>query len=322
MKKIICLSVTLSLFLTVCSACSEADKTKSAKKEIVVTNFAEYDWVRSIVGSDDVFEITMLGGGVDLHSYQPSAADIITITDCDIFVYVGGESDKWVGDVLGGQHNENMEILNLIDILGENVRTEEHIEGMQEEHSHDEEEDNEEEFDEHVWLSLKNSMIFCDSIEAVLEKLDPDNKDVYKNNLDNYKEKLADLDNRYSETAGNAKRNVLLFGDRFPFRYMTEDYDLEYYAVFSGCSAETEASFETITFMAKKIDELSLNCVMTIEGSDKKLAKTIIENTKTKSQEILTLNSMQSVTLTDIEGGESYLQVMEDNLSVLTKALN
>ena len=235
-----------------------------------------------------------------------------------MFVYVGGESDAWVTDVLQGNINENMEIITLMDILGDKAKTEEIVEGMQEES----EEDGEEEYDEHVWLSLRNASEFCNHIEKSLEKLDPDNKDSYETNLQNYTQKLSELDKKYTDAVSNAKTKTLLFGDRFPFRYMTEDYGIEYYAVFAGCSAETEASFDTITFLAHKADELSLNCVITIDGSDKKIAETIIENTKTKSQKILTLDSMQSVTMTDIENGEMYLSVMEQNLSVLSQALN
>ncbi len=319
MKKFLSICLPLIVLSTVLSACTSDQKTDSGKLQIVTTNFAEYDWVRSIVGSTDSFEITMLGGGVDLHSFQPSAADIITITESDMFVYVGGESDTWVGDVLKGSKNDNMEILSLMDILGENAKIEEHIEGMESESSGEEEED---EYDEHVWLSLKNAVVFCEKIESSIEKLDPDNKNEYKGNFENYKQRLTDLDKQYSDMIDNAAKNVLVFGDRFPFRYMTSDYGLEYYAVFSGCSAETEASFETITFMADKIDSLSLDCVITIEGSDKKLAETIIQNTKSKSQKILTLNSMQSVSMSDIENGETYLGVMEENLTVLSEALN
>ena len=318
MKRIISLSLILMLMAWMCTACSVEDNQETGKSKIVTTNFAEYDWVRNITGSTEKFEITMLGGGVDMHSYQPTATDIITISDCDMFVYVGGESDTWVTDVLDGKRNENMEIITLMEILGENAKTEEHVEGMQEES----EEESEEEYDEHVWLSLRNAVEFCNQIEKSLEKIDPDNKTVYESNLKSYTQKLSELDEKYTEAVKNAKTKTLMFGDRFPFRYMTDDYGLEYYAVFAGCSAETEASFETITFLAHKADELSLNCVITIDGSDKKIAETIIENTKTKSQKILTLDSMQSVTMTDIENGEMYLSVMEQNLSVLSQALN
>lgn len=318
MKKIISMSLIFILTVFLLTACSVEENKGEGKLKIVTTNFAEYDWVRNIIGSSEAFEITMLGGGVDMHSYQPTATDIITISDCDMFVYVGGESDAWVTDVLQGNINENMEIITLMDILGDKAKTEEIVEGMQEES----EEDGEEEYDEHVWLSLRNASEFCNHIEKSLEKLDPDNKDSYETNLQNYTQKLSELDKKYTDAVSNAKTKTLLFGDRFPFRYMTEDYGIEYYAVFAGCSAETEASFDTITFLAHKADELSLNCVITIDGSDKKIAETIIENTKTKSQKILTLDSMQSVTMTDIENGEMYLSVMEQNLSVLSQALN
>ena len=323
MKRFIAVALAFVLvIMTLFTSCTASEQKSSDKKKIVVTNFSEYDWVRNIVGSTEGFEITMLGGGVDLHSFQPSAADIVTITQSDLFIYVGGESDRWVGDVLNSSKNENMEIIALMEIPGVHTRTEEHREGMQAEHEDEDEDEEEEEYDEHVWLSLKNAVVFCENIESILEKLDPDNTDTFRTNLETYKQNLTDLDTRYTNMIKNAQRKVLVFGDRFPFRYLTDDYGLDYYAVFSGCSAETEASFETIKFMANKIDELALDSVITIEGSDKKIAATIIENTKSKSQKILTLNSMQSVGIEEADNGLSYLQVMEDNLSVLTQALN
>ena len=137
-----------------------------------------------------------------------------------------------------------------------------------------------------------------------------------------YVSSLKKLDEEYENTVKNAKNKTLLFGDRFPFRYLTDDYSIDYYAAFVGCSAETEASFETVSFLAKKIDELNLKYIITLEGSDKKLAKTIIENTKSKNQKIITMNSMQSIALKDIDSSTTYLGIMQNNLDVLKQALN
>ena len=298
----------------------ETEEASADKLKIVTTIFPEYDWVRQIAGDQiSNMELTMLlDNGVDLHSYQPTADDIMKISDCDIFVYVGGESDEWVEDALKEAVNKDMQVINLLEMLGDSVKTEEMVEGMQEtEHDHE----HEEEADEHVWLSLKNAQTLSDAIASALETADPANKETYAANAASYVEKLAALDTQYQEVVDIASQKTLLFGDRFPFRYLADDYGLSYYAAFAGCSAESEASFETISFLAQKVDELGLKNVLTIEKSDQKIAKIIIENTRDKNQNILTLDSMQSTTSDDVANGTTYLSVMENNLSVLKEAL-
>lgn len=345
MKKL--LSVILSIIIVaLCfSACTKNsandtdNSTAQEKIKIVATTFPEYDWTKEILGdtAQNVDLTLLIDSGVDLHSYQPSAEDILKISTCDLLIYVGGTSDSWVDDALKEAANKNMKVLNLIDLLGDSVKEEEIIEGMEHEHSTEDEEhehaseedihttedthEHETEYDEHVWLSLKNAQIFCSKIADSLSEIDPDNSEVYKANVKTYNDKLSALDSQYAQTVNSSKNKTLIFGDRFPFRYMTEDYSLEYYAAFAGCSAETEASFETITFLADKADELGVNCILTIDGSDHKIAKTIIENTKNKDLEILTLNSLQSVTDKEISNGVTYYSVMEENLSVLQNAL-
>ena len=277
--------------------------------------------MREILGDKaDNAELTMLlDNGVDLHSYQPTADDIIKISDCDLFIYVGGESDGWVEDALKEATNKDMQVINLLDVLGEQVKEEEVVEGMEAE---EEESEDEPEYDEHVWLSLKNAETLCNAINDALETIDPANKDVYAANAAAYLEKLTALDSEYQSMVDNAARKTVLFGDRFPFRYLVDDYGLNYYAAFVGCSAETEASFETISFLSGKVDELGLPCVLTIEGAQHKIAETIVQNTAEKNQSILTLDSMQSTTSTDVANGTTYLSVMESNLDVLKQALN
>lgn len=302
---------------------SENDNNKTEKVKIVTTIFPEYDWVRQIAG-DKVsdMDITMLlDNGVDMHSYQPTADDIMKISDCDLFIYVGGESDEWVNDALKEAVNKDMQVIDLLDVLGEQVKIEELVEGMQDAEHEEEEEHEEKEYDEHVWLSLKNAETLCDAIAEALGNADPDNKAVYDTNKAAYIDQLVSLDNQYREVVDQASMKTLLFGDRFPFRYMVDDYGLSYYAAFAGCSAESEASFETISFLAKKIDELGLKYVMTIEKSDQKIARTIIENTQNKDQSILTLDSMQSTTSADVANGMTYLSIMEGNLNILKEAL-
>ena len=310
-----------------------------AKTKIVTTIFPEYDWVKEILGNNikDAELTLLIGNGVDLHSYQPSIQDVAKISTADVFIYVGGESDGWVADALKNAKNKNMKVINLLEVLGDKVKEEEVIEGMQaeeeEEHEHHDHEaeghhhhhhssDEEEvEYDEHVWLSVRNAKILCTEITNALCDVDSKNAAAYKANFNAYAAKLDKLDSDFTAVVKNGKKNTLLFGDRFPFRYFVDDYGLKYYAAFVGCSAETEASFETIIFLANKVDELSLNNVCQIESGNGKIAKTIIQSSKKKNAKILTFDSMQSTTTKDIKKGTSYLSTMQKNLDVLKEAL-
>ena len=334
MKKISAYAAACLIAFTSLAGCQtkapapEAEKAaeNGGKMTIVTTIFPEYDWVRNVLGEEaDTFDVQMLlGNGVDLHSYQPTVDDIMKISECDMFVYVGGESNAWVTDALKEAANSDMVVVDLLDVLGDRVREEEIVEGMhaEEEHSDDAGEDEGPEYDEHVWLSLKNAEQCVLAIADSVSKLDPDNREIYESNAGAYTEKLKALDQEYEEAVSAGKTDTLLFGDRFPFRYLVEDYGLKYYAAFAGCSAETEASFETIIFLAEKVDELGLECVLTIDNSDQKIAQTIVQNTKNGDQKILTLDSMQAATYDQAAGGTEYISVMESNLSVLKEALS
>lgn len=332
MKKIITLMLVVVLAVCALSGCGTSksgEDTKDKKIKIVTTIFPEYDWVMQILGDKaDKADVTMLlDKGVDLHSYQPSTADIAKISEADVFIYVGGESDEWVEDVLKQAKNKNLKVINLMDVMGDKAKEEEVKEGMQpEEEEHAEEakdgkEEEEVEYDEHVWLSLKNAKIFTKKIADVLSEVDKDDAKTYQANYESYAKKLDDLDKKYADAVASAKNKTLVFGDRFPFRYLVNDYGLDYYAAFVGCSAESEASFETVTFLAKKIDELGLGNVLTIEGKNHKIAKTVVDNTKNKDQKVLTMDSMQSTTSKDVKDGATYLGIMEKNLEVLKEAL-
>ena len=511
MKKILFCLLAAALFLCTLSACGSAPEDSNpvaaASDEglrIVATTFPQYDWTRELLGekADEVQLSLLLDNSIDLHSYQPSVEDIANISSCDMFIYVGGESDGWVSAALETAENKDMVVINLLEVLGDSVKEEEIVEGMEHDHAHDHgeihpediqdrplsdwqgswitiekalesgaldeyaahtaqeggmdaetqktilaerwqsdyadftitetgvifngtqvnyhyigyefvesdhgaavwygfeseepegtapryiafndhkigdahaeehtEEDGhhevphyhmrygseslaalvsmegwaptyflsdateteiaetmsghghseEHELDEHVWLSLQHAQTLCSYISEKLAELDTENAALYQENAAAYIEKLAQLDADYAATAENATVKTLLFGDRFPFRYLTDDYNLSYYAAFSGCSAETEASFETIVFLADKLEELKLPTVMVIETSDQSIANTIIENTDSKNQQILVLDSMQSVTARDISAGVTYLSIMEANLDVLKSALS
>lgn len=330
------------------------EKGNSNKISIVCTTFPQYDWVKNILGEEaERFNVTLLlDNGVDMHSYQPAVKDIATAGSSDLFIYVGGESDTWVEDALKEAKNKDLKAINLMETLDNSVKEEEVVEGMQEEreslgHSHEksskekqeqtqkeshensqeingqkEAADEEPEYDEHIWLSIRNAEIMVKNIEKAIEQLDSDNAKVYQNNAENYIKKLDTLDKQYANTIQNAKYKAILFGDRFPFRYMADDYDLKCYAAFAGCSAETMAGFETVTFLAKKADELRLPVILTIENSDGRIAEAVKSNTTKKNQKILAMNSLQSVTKEQLADGITYLQVMQENLSVLSEALN
>ena len=503
---------------------SEETATSEDKSlNIVCTIFPEYDWVKEILGShaeNDTITY-LLDNGVDLHSYQPTASDMAKIAQCDLFIYVGGESDEWVEDALAEAVNPNMQVINLMEVMGDSAKLEELKEGMQEEehdhehdhskevstfeddevqdrslsdwegewqsgyplaldgsldeafehkaesgsmtaeeykdyyikgyetdydaikiegnhitftksdgtvtesdyedkgyfiqnwstgtkaamyrfeavdkesgapiyiefndhmiepekaehfhfrmsdesydaivdpenrfptyypasftpeevcealaghdHHDDEDEDGEdeehehhheegeEEYDEHVWLSLKNAKLLCTEITDKLCILDSDSTEDYKANLKAYTEQLDKLDSDFQALVDSASVKTLVFGDRFPFRYFVDDYGLDYYAAFVGCSAESEASFETIVFLAGKVNELGVSTVFTIENSDQKIAKTIVENTNDKNQNIAVLNSLQSVTSQQIADGVNYLSLMQENYNVLKENLN
>ena len=484
---------------------TESMAASGQKLKVVATIFPEYDWVKAVLGDKaENAELTLLlKSGVDLHSFQPSAEDIAKISEADLFIYVGGESDGWVDDALKEAKNKNMKVINLMEVLGDKAKEEEMKEGMQEsehehEHSHDKEvstfEDSEvkdralsdwkgewqsayplaksgaldeafkekaektgkmtaeeykayylkgyetdiakinidgdtisftdesgktvksaykylgtyiqnwstgtkaamyrfeaedknsgapiyveindhmiepakpehfhirfsnesfdaikdpesywptfypaamtaeevndelaghdhheeTEYDEHVWLSLKNAELYVNKIAEDLSALDAANAENYKKNAEAYVKQLSELDTQYADVVKNAANKYLLFGDRFPFRYLVDDYGLDYSAAFVGCSADTEASFETVRFLAEKVDEKKLNNILVIENSDQKIANTIQQNTQEKNQKILVLDSMQSVTEKNIADGETYLGVMQKNLEVLKQAL-
>lgn len=290
--------------------------------QVVTTIFPIYDWARQVIGDVPGVELVWLQDtGVDMHSYQPSAEDMLKLSSCDVFLYVGGTSDSWVDGALKEAVNPDMKVLSLLEILGDNARLEELTEGMQAEDHEGHDHGDEDEYDEHVWLSVKNASLLTQSIADTLSQLDPDHADAYAANAAAYEAQLADLDAQYQAAVDAASVKTVLFGDRFPFRYLTEDYGLEVYAAFPGCSAETEASFETIAFLAGKVDELHLPAVLTIENSDQRVAQTIIQNTASRDAALLRLDSMQGTSAEDMAAGTTYLSIMESNLDVLKAAL-
>lgn len=301
--------VLFALPLTGCGGQPEKDGIS-----VVAAIFPEYDWARQIIGDCAGVQLHFLvDDGVDPHSFQPSVADMVTVSDCDLLIYGGGESDKWLEDVLAEPANKNIRSIALLPLLGEKAHTEEIVAGMQVSKA-------EEEADEHVWLSLRNAALFCDAITQALCEMDPGQAEHYQANLDAYLKKLSELDEAYRQTVQAARKNTLVVCDRFPYRYLTEDYGLHYYAAFPGCSAETGASFETVVFLADRVRELEPNALLVTETGDQQLAKTVAENAGRADMAVLTLDSMQSISAQQAAKVD-YLSVMEQNRLVLEQAL-
>lgn len=311
-------AVILAAILMLCAFCGCGDNNNTAQGiKIVCTAFPQYDFAKNILGDIGGSVVLLTENGEDLHSYETTAADIIEIGSADLFIYVGGVSDEWVEDILKSAGNPGLETLAIMDCV--ETLDEERAAGMQHEHEQGEEHEHEAQKDEHVWLSLGNAAAITEAINEKLCEIDSENSSAYSANADAYIKKLNSLDAEYRNTVESAKRNVLLFADRFPFRYLTESYGIEYYAAFAGCSSESEASFETMAFLINKTKELSLPIILTIDGSDGSLAKTVCSETGASSR---TLDSCQSVSSSDIENGTTYLGIMTSNLEVLKEALN
>ncbi len=311
MKRLLTTVLTAALFVSLLAGCGAAPAEEPGKLKIVTTIFPLYDWTKNLLGdrADEVSLTMLLDDGVDMHSFQPTVSDMITVSSCDLLIYVGGESDAWVADALKERTNPDMIALNLMDLLGDRALQEELVEGMQGEA--------EDAPDEHIWLSLRNAEFLCASIRDALIELDGEHSRAYEAAFAVYDAKLRQLDAEYTSALAAAARHTLIVADRFPFRYLVEDYGLDYYAAFSGCEAETEASFATVIFLADKADALGVGKLCVIETSDGKLARTVIDNTKNRDLGVLTLHSMQGAV-----GNGDYLSLMEQNLIVLKEALN
>jgi len=285
---------------------------------VVTTIFPQYDFVREIAG-DNVELMMLLSPGSESHSYEPTPQDIITIQECDIFIYVGGESESWVDEILESMDTSNMKIIALMDLV--NVVEEEIVEGMEaEEEEHEDEagEEAEAEYDEHVWTSPKNVKLIVQGISEALCEADSANAGTYEENTTAYLEKLDELDASLQEVVDNAERTTLVFGDRFPFRYLAKDYGLTYSAAFPGCSTDTEPRAATVAFLIDKVNEENIPVVFYIEFSNEKMADTICESTDAVK---LLLHSCHNITANDLENGVSYLDLMNQNVENLKEAL-
>ncbi|MCD7752379.1 MAG: metal ABC transporter substrate-binding protein [Lachnospiraceae bacterium] len=310
-----------TVLLAGCGASPAAAETDTVS--VVCTIFPQYDWVRVLLDgvSADVKVTLLSDDGTDIHSYQPSVQDMAVIQESDLLVYIGGDSEDWLLEMVEADEVLKERSINLLELMGELVLEEEEKEGMTDEIGHVHDEDFEAEDDEHVWLSFVNARVLCGELAECLIELLPEEETLIRANLEAYEEQVAALEEEYVQAVASARYDTLLFGDRFPFRYLTEEFGLDYYAAFAGCNADAEASFETIVFLIEKLNELDLPAILIIEGSDSKLAETIRKNTQSADQEILTLNSMQAVSGDEVAAGATWLNIMEENLKVLKTAL-
>ncbi len=329
MKKILSIILVFLLLFTLTVGC-EKEKEYTDSIKIVCTIFPVYDWVKSITSeidpdraenlfgslyggrTTDVDLVFLYDNGTDLHSYQATAGDMVDIATCDLLIYVGGESDKWIADAIESTPNPNRRVICLMDEIKESlISTQHHHEG--EEHTA---------YDEHVWLSLKNAAFFCEKIATAIKEIDPENQVLYSLNEEEYIAKLDALDRYVEDMVNTASKKALVFADRFPFAYLMRDYGIEYYAAFEGCSSETDASFDTIISLASKVDELGIEVLLTTEKTDGNVADAVTLASASTHLKVRPLNSMQSVYYKEAEQGVTYLSVMEENIVFLKEALN
>jgi zinc transport system substrate-binding protein len=289
---------------------------------VVTTIFAPADFVRAVagipageyaVGTDTPVRLTMLlKPGAERHSYEPSPQDIITIQNCDVFIYVGGESDEWVNQVLDSMDTSQMMIVTLMDCV--ELVEEEIVEGMEEE----KEEEERPAYDEHVWTSPRNAKLIVEKISDALCTADGANAALYRKNTAAYQTELDKLDAEFRSIVSGASRNTLIFADRFPFRYFVDAYGLKYYAAFPGCSTETDASAATVAFLIDKIRAEKIPLVLHIEFSNGRMADAVSESSGAKPA---LFHSAHNVSRDDLAAGASYLSIMRRNVEVLREAL-
>lgn len=315
---LLCLCCFISSFLC---GCTDTSSKKSDKIKILCAGFSQTEWVQNIIEGSDTAEVEPLyASGVDIHNFQASAADIVNISEANIFVFNGGVSDKPLYDVLDKSENANRIDFDCMKHLGNLVLSEdENVAVSDGEHKHEE---NDNESDEHIWLSLKNAIVLVDALAKEISSVDPQNSALYKENSKKYIEKLNELDREYENSIVASAKRILAFADRFPFRYLAADYSLECFAAFPGCSTETDASFASILFLADKVDEFDLNYVITVDRGQNSVSKSVIESAKKEDIKVVSVNSLQNVNDKDVKNGLTYLSAMESNLTAIRTALD
>lgn len=331
------LALALAFSLTACTV--PVEKADDGKIQIVATLFPYYDFARAIVG--DRADVTLLlSPGREAHSFEPTPLDAVTISESDVFLYNGGEGEYWVDSMLDAAGENIAVIARMMDYV--DALDEEYVEGMQgadghdhdhehgshddhddhDDHDHDHEEDehdsDEVEYDEHIWTSPKNAIRLCRAVAHALCAADAENTDLYRANCEDYCAQLGALDADLRALRANAVRDLLIFADRFPFLYFCEEYDLHYRAAFHGCSGDTEPSLATLKYLIDKVNDEHIPVVYTIDLSSQKVAEAVSECTGAR---IKRLWSMQTISRTDFDAGETYLTLMQRNYEALKGGL-
>ena len=307
MKKII-YGFILIISIVLLTGC--AIKEDDNKISIVATNFPGYDFARAIVGDTDYIEVSMLlTPGSDMHSYEPTPKDIKKIKNSSIFIYVGGESDSWIEDVLKDINPDKTRVIKMMDLV--TLKEEEIVEGM-------ESNGEEKEYDEHVWTSPVNAIQIIEQLRDIIVELDEKNRENYELNSDHYTNRIRDIDFLIRDIVNDSPKKEIIFGDRFPFRYLVDEYGIKYYAAFPGCAHETEASAKTIAFLIDKVKEDKINVIFQTELSNNHIADTIAGETGAM---VMELHSCHNISKEDFDEGLTYVEIMNHNVDALREAL-
>ena len=283
-----------------------SDKNENNRISVVATTFVPYDFACEIAG--EYADVNMLlAPGEESHTYEPTPADIMMIRQCDLFIYGGGESEKWVDTILDSL-DKNIKTVKMMDV----------VELHKEEHHHDEGEEHTEEYDEHVWTSPQNAMIISEEIYEQLAVADKNNSERYSENFNAYYDKLSELDKKFQTMIDSSDKNLIVIGDRFPLMYFTERYNLRYESAFPGCSAQAEVNPATLAKLIGTVKTEKIGSVFKVDLSKGSVAYTISEAT---GANVDTLYSCHVISAEDFINGESYISLMERNYSALETAL-
>ncbi len=316
-KRIILVILLILILAVVTIAMLKSGNSKvqdSNKIQVVVSNFASYDFLRAIIGDNDNIELKyLLGPGKDAHSYDPTANDLITIQNSDLFVYVGGEMEKWTDKVLDSMENKNMKII----CISKDIDT---IEEQEIDGAEPEDEEVEGAFDEHIWTSPDNAIAMVNTLEKVMEEIDKENSEKYQKNAENYITQIKQVDSKIKEVVDNKVRDRLVFADKMPMQYFMNYYNLKVSAAFSGCSTETEPSSSTIAYLEKKVKEENIPVILYIELNDGKVAK-VIANEVGNDCTPMQIQTLHNISKNDFDAGETWVSLMTKNIEVLKKAL-
>lgn len=313
-KNLLIFPLLFSLCMSIAACSPSPSANDDHKLKIVTTIFPQYDFARQIGGDKISLQMLVTPGG-ESHSYEPTPRDIIAVNNCDIFICSGGESDVWSNVILKSVNTENKIVIQLMDCV--EAVEEEITEGMTEKPTFGDNEE-EPEYDEHVWTSIKNAKKISEAITAAMCGKDKENAELYTDNLNGYIKQLDNLDKSYEEAVSASENKTLIFGDRFPFRYLFDDYGLKYYAAFPGCSTDSDVSAKNMLFLINKVRENDLSAVYYIEFSTRKIADTIADETGT---EPLLFHSCHTVSKADFENGVTYIDLMTQNLENLKRGL-